>query len=287
MQVLSQIENNFESYQKLISFYEGNKDRVFDTIPVEIRNWFSANISAVLGAIFDKLTENVNVIQFKYIDESIESILTKNDFLTYFGKKRTRDLFNTTIRFQKLKPTDGKYFKIYVIDELIKGRDSDLPRMSEKVKEQIIEGIYEVFINAQIHSDTNFIYTCGQFFPNLHTIEFTIVDTGIGFAETVYRRFGKRISSSQAIQWAVKDRMTTKQGVSGGIGLAILREFVTANKGCMQIVSGNAFYEYNALNEFTRVFVGGFPGTIVNLRFKTDDVQGYRLNSEVDIKNIL
>ncbi|MDR4507873.1 MAG: hypothetical protein MRJ65_06500 [Candidatus Brocadiaceae bacterium] len=44
---------------------------------------------------------------------------------------------------------------------------------------KITESIYEIFVNAQIHSETDFIYTCGQFFPNKHMIEFTIKDTGI------------------------------------------------------------------------------------------------------------
>ena len=34
------------------------------------------------------------------------------------------------------------------------------------VKEKVIEAIYEIFVNAQIHSETQLIYTCSQFFPN-------------------------------------------------------------------------------------------------------------------------
>src|SRR5690606_36192602 len=177
---LTTINNTYDSYQSLISFYEENKDKMFDDIHLELRHFFSANMSAALGAVLDIFTSNLNDIHFDYISPRIETILLKNDFLTYYGKKRAIDNNNTTIKFQKLKTTDAKYFKNYVIEELIEGHIAALPRMSEGVKEKRLEAIYGIFVNAQIHSETQFIYTCGQFFPNKSKIEFTIVDTGIG-----------------------------------------------------------------------------------------------------------
>ena len=210
----------------------------------------------------------------------------KNDFLTYYGKKRAIDLYGTTIKFQKLKPTDGKYFKSYVINELIEGHTADLPRMTDGVKEKIVEAIYEIFVNAQIHSETKFIYTCGQFFPNKSKIEFTIVDTGIGFREKINRRFESSLSSIQALKWAVQDKRTTKVGVSGGIGLSVLKDFVRMNRGKMQIISNDGFYQYDGNQEVMQMFTGEFPGTIVNLQFRTDDNNNYKLKSEIDINDI-
>lgn len=286
MSILSNIENSFESYQKLIAFYDANKDKLFDNVGIELRQWFSANMSAALGAILDKFTANLNQIHFAYISPQIESILLKNDFLTYYGKNRAIDSYNTTIKFQKLKPGDGKYFKNYVISELIDGHTADLPRMTAGVKEKIVEAIYEIFVNAQIHSETQFIYTCGQFFPQKNKIEFTIVDTGIGFREKINKRFESNLSSMQALKWAVQDKKTTKVGVSGGIGLAVLNEFVRMNKGKMQIVSNDGFYQYDGNTEILQMFAGEFPGTIVNLQFRTDDRNNYKLKSEIDLNDI-
>ena len=286
MNILSNIENSFESYQKLISFYDANKDKLFDNVCIELRQWFSANMSAALGAVLDKFTANLNDIHFDYIDNQIINILLKNDFLTYYGKKRAIDLYGTTIKFQKLKPTDGKYFKSYVINELIEGHTADLPRMTDGVKEKIVEAIYEIFVNAQIHSETKFIYTLGQFFPNKSKIEFTIVDTGIGFREKINRRFESSLSSIQALKWAVQDKRTTKVGVSGGIGLSVLKDFVRMNRGKMQIISNDGFYQYDGNQEVMQMFTGEFPGTIVNLQFRTDDNNNYKLKSEIDINDI-
>lgn len=286
MNNLINIDITFESYQKLINLYEENKNKMFSDIHIEIHQWFAANISAALGAVLDKIKSNLNDIHFNYIMPQIETILLKNDFLTYYGRQRAIDHNKTTIKFQKLKPTDGKYFKNYVIEELIEGHMADLPKMSQGVKEKMVEGIYEIFVNAQIHSKTDFIYTCGQFYPTKNKIEFTIVDTGVGFKERINQRFGRNLSAVQAITWAVQDKMTTKVGVSGGIGLAVLKEFIRMNKGKMQIVSGDGFYQYDESGPFTSTFNGQFPGTIVNLQFNTDDNSNYSLKSEIDIDDI-
>lgn len=286
MNRLFSMDNSLESYQRLIDFYETNRNVMFSDIHLELRYFFAANMSAALGAVLDTFTGNLNDIHFDCIDPKIEQILLKNDFLTYYGKLRAADFYKTTIKFQKLKPTDGKFFKSYVINELIEGHVSDLPQMTTGVKAKIVEAIYEIFVNAQIHSETSFIYTCGQFFPNISKIEFTIVDTGIGFREKINRRFDSQLTSTQAISWAVKDKMTTKEGVSGGIGLAVLKEFVEMNRGKMQIVSHDGFYQYDGAREVVRTFNGEFPGTIVNLQFRTDDTNSYLLKSEIDINDI-
>lgn len=284
MTSLNNIDNTFRSYQNLISFYEVNKEKYFDNIHLELNQWFSANMSAALGALLDLSTKNVNDIHFDYIAPKIELILQKNDFLTYYGKSRAIDLNQTTIKFQKLKPTDGKYFKTYVIKELI-GRN-ELPYMSCPLKERIVEAIYEIFVNAQIHSKSEFIYTCGQFFPTKDKIEFTIVDTGIGFKRKVNERFHSNLSATKAIEWAVQDKKTTKVGISGGIGLAVLSEFINLNGGKMQIVSDEGFYQHGKNGIQSKLFDGRFPGTIVNLQFCTNDTNNYSLKSEIDINNI-
>lgn len=278
------INNTFDSYQRLIDFYQEHKDKDFDTIHVEIRQWFAANMCASLGGILDIFSDNINTIEFDYISPEIKQILLKNDFLSYFGNSRITDNHHTTIRFLKLKLTDGKYFNNYVVGELI-GR-TELPNMSHLVKDKMAEAIYEIFVNAQIHSESKYIYTCGQFFPRENKIEFTIADTGIGFKRKINDRFGSNLSSIQAIKWATQDRNTTKIGITGGIGLALLKEFIIKNKGKMQIISDDGFYQFDSHGEQMQLFIGSFPGTIVNLQFRTNDNSSYVLKSEFDNTDI-
>ena len=278
MTALNYIKNTFESYQKLISFYNEHKDKLFETIPLSIDIWFDANMCSALGCLLDKLTENFNTIDIQYINPRIETILLKNDFLSYFGRQRIVDQYHTTIRYIKLNPTDGKYFNSYIVNELI--ARAELPRMSAMVKQKMAEAIYEIFVNAQMHSETKHIYTCGQFFPSKNIIEFSITDIGIGFKNKVNQRFNSNLSSVQSILWATKDRHTTKEGMTGGIGLAFIKEFVEKNKGKMQIISDDGFYEFDCKGEQTKLFDGIFPGTIVNLQFRTNDESSYILSKE-------
>jgi len=279
MFVLNNIDTSFESYQQLIRLYVENKDKFFDTIEINFQQWFSANLCSALGAALDKLINGLNTIRFNHIPPLTQTIIQKNDFLSHFGYKRLSDTNNTTITYLKLKPADGKFFHKYVSGELL--NRPELPIMSPALKKKIAESIYEIFVNAQIHSETDFIYTCGQFFPKKNNIEFTITDTGIGFKNRVNKRFKKNLSSVQAIKWAINDGHSTKLGISGGIGLAILKEFVIKNKGKIQIISDDGFYQLDAQGEKIRQFSGSFPGTIVNMQFLTDDTASYSLVSEV------
>ena len=282
---LSSINTDFKSYQQLINLYKKFKYLLFDDIHISINGFFKANMSAVLGSIIDIFIIDLNTIYFDKIDSSIEKILLKNDFLSYYGRKKESDIYNTTIQYKKLNTTDGKYFKEYLKQELIENHLQNLPRMSNGVKDKIIETLYEIFVNAQIHSETKHIYICGQFYPIKNKIEFTIVDTGIGFKNRINKTFNKNLNSLQAIEWAIQDKKTTKK-IPGGIGLAFIHEFIKLNNGQIQIISNDGFYEFNQNKTETKEFMNEFPGTIVNLQFNTNDKNDYVLTNEIKIEDI-
>ncbi len=284
MITLSNINNEFASYQQLINLFENHKDKRFNTISISLTNWFAANMCSALGGILDLLQNNLNEIKFEYLDSSIETILKKNNFLSYYGHLQMLDNHRTTIQYLKLKPTDGKYFKDYIFNELL--ARNEMPNMSKAVKDAIAEGIYEIYVNAQMHSQTKTIFTCGQFFPNKNKIEFTITDVGVGFKNKVNNRFNSKLNAAQAIKWAVQDKNTTKIDTPGGIGLAKLTEFLKTNEGKLQIISNEGFYQFGNDGEKTGSFIGEFPGTVVNLQFSTDDSKSYSLKEEINIDNI-
>ncbi len=281
---IANIDSSFNSYQQLIDFYQHYKETSFQTINLTIAKFFAANMSAILGALLDKLQENLNLIKFVEINKSVERILQKNTFLTYFNFSTAIDNYQTAIPYFKLKPTDSKFFNNYIFKELLNSQK--FSEMSRKLRNRVAEAIYEIFVNAQIHSESEYIYTCGQFYPNKEQIEFTIVDLGIGFKNKINERFKSNLTAVQAIKWAVKDRSTTKIGISGGIGLALLREFVDLNGGKIQIISNNGFYQYSKQGEETNFFDSDFPGTVVNLQFRMDDDNYYLLETEIDTNDI-
>lgn len=280
MNVLSNINPDNQGYEQIITLYQFNQHKFFEQIPVSIYQWFQANMTAPLGAIFDLLENNLNDIEFAEIDEKIKIILQRNNFLSHFGFPTQPDGYGTTIPYVKLKPEDSRYFHGYLQKHLF--NRPEMPNMSIALRKKMSEAILELFANAQIHSQTKHIYTCGQFFPKKEIIEFTIVDTGIGFQESVQKRFKRTISSIDAIRWAIQEYNTTKTDVSGGIGLALLHEFVQKNRGMLQIISYDAFYENGVKGERIYLFSEPFPGTIVNVQFRTNDMATYLLSDEID-----
>lgn len=275
---LCNIHSLSSDYEQIAALYDKNKEKSFEKIPVSLYHWFNANMAAPLGAVLDLLAGNVNDIVFEHISSNIKTILQKNSFLSHFGFPQQVDSHHTTIQYKKMSPDDGRYFREYVRAQFL--NRPELPNMSEGLRRKMTEAMLELFNNAQIHSETQHVYTCGQFFPTRHTIEFCIVDTGIGFRQKFIQRFGKKISSVQAIRWALKDRNTTKVRVSGGIGLAILSEFIKCNNGKLQIVSYKGFYQYDSSGEQLEKLSTCFPGTIVNVVFRTDDISNYSLTGE-------
>ena len=284
MSTLHNTHSQAADYQKLTQFYDQNKAVFFDNIHLSLAHWFDAHMAAPLGAILDLLENNVNSIIFDKIDDDIKIILQKNGFLSHFGFSALSDAYGTTIQYKKMKPTDGRFFSEYVTQQFLSR--SELPVMSKGLQKKMTEAMFELFVNAQIHSETTHIYTCGQFFPTRHTIEFCIVDTGIGFRQKFTQRFGGNVTSVNAIKWALKNRHTTKVDVSGGIGLALLHEFIQLNKGKFQIISDDGFYENNAGTERTETLPNRFPGTIVYVKFCTDDKFDYSLQNESSNQDI-
>jgi len=145
------------------------------------------------------------------------------------------------------------------------------------------ESIFEIFSNAVIHSETKLgIFSCGQFFPKKHRLDFSIADLGIGIQRNVQKKGRLNLSVEQAIIWAISEKNTTKTGpIPGGIGLKLLREFILKNEGRLQIVSDAGYWELSEGKEGTRSFLEPFPGTVVNIEINTKDTKSYCLASEV------
>lgn len=132
------------------------------------------------------------------------------------------------------------------------------------------------------------IFSCGQFFPDRNRLDFSVADLGIGIRQNVKEHTGQDlITAEQAINWAMEGRNTTRAGrIPGGLGLKLLREFITMNKGKIQIVSDKGYWELSGGETSTRTFTEPFPGTIVNIEINTSDTSSYCLSSEIQPEDI-
>lgn len=181
------------------------------------------------------------------------------------------DEFATTLEYRQFDlQQNPREFAQYIEYELM-SRDRDLPPMTNETRREFMTDIHEIFANAQFHSQSQQgVFGCGQFFPTRDRLSFTLADLGVGFRHNVEARMGRKCSDEVAIEWATQPGHTTRTA-DGGYGLATLREFFARNRGRMQIVSQQGFWELDGESVRKNKLRYPFPGSFVNLEINTAD----------------
>lgn len=113
-------------------------------------------------------------------------------------------------------------------------------------------------------------------------LHLTVMDFGIGIPESV-RSLPQNASltSADALVWAFQQGTTTKNnGVSRGLGLNLLQEFVAANQGSLMICSNDGYVAISDHGIDIEDKHVNFAGTRVDIAFQCDE-RYYCLASEV------
>jgi hypothetical protein len=291
IQIINKICSDFEGYSFLSQLNSQMSNLFLEKVELnfETNTWFEANLCAVLGAIINETQINLNQVNIINLRPKQKEIFSKNHFLANFAGEKIEDNNNTTIKYRKNRLTEEKQIKNFLESELI--NKPDFPKLSNKAKKEIIRSIFEIYSNATLHGNCDYVYSCGQFFPTKMPprIDFTIVDLGNTIQKNVSEYLKSNISGKEAIIWAISENNTTKpksNNIPGGLGLKIMLEFVKMNKGKVQIVSGDGYWQFDKNGEFSNKLEVSFPGTIVNLEFNLDDSSFYYLKNET-AKDIL
>ncbi len=282
------VRNDLNGFNSIARLSKETHKLFFDSVELDFSgcDFFEANMVAPLYTIITRLRSELNDVSIMNMSSDIERILKKNHFLTIFKMPAIRDTNRTTIPFKLFKLHAGEQFFDY-LDSYMEGRG--IPAMSDALTKRFRQSIFEIFQNAAIHSNSESgIFTCGQFFPQKHRLDFTIADAGVGIRENVRDYTGiKKLNSLKAIKWALTEGNTTKRGNQpGGLGLKLLKDFIRLNKGKLQIVSRYGYYEFNAINETYKKLDHDYPGTCVNIEINTQDTSSYCLESELDSEDI-
>ena len=279
------IKSEYEGYNLIVTWLNTYKhlsgsEIIFDFTKV---TFLEANLSALIGTIFEILESNGNKVSLINMNNGIETILRKNAFLVPFGFDKINDRHDTVVTYMKFMPNNNTGFQTYLNKELLS--KPQFPKHSEKLGKEIIRNIFEIYENARTHGKCDYIHTCGQFFPRKpdKPLHFTVVDKGDNIKQNVSNYLRRDIAAEDAIEWAMVKGNTTKTGTtSGGLGLAVIFDFIKLNKGKIQIVSSNGFYEFKNGNVVKRRLNSIFDGTIVNIKFNLNDKNHYLLTEELE-----
>ena len=290
------VKSDIHGYSFLANFYkqivsqDRNKELFVDFVNCQ---HFDANLSAALGALLDKLLEDGYKLWLTNVRLGVKRILSRNHFLKAFAVETNNQEKENFIEYKKFNRDEETAFKEYISIGLFEKKH--VPKHTEKAGDKVLESIYEIYVNAIHHGNCNYVYCCGELNPGVNPVlDVTIVDCGNTIAYNV-NEYCKRkgislMNSREAIEWSMIRGNTTKDAgkVPGGLGLAILQEFITLNKGALQIVSADGMLEYRNGQTSTSVLSAAFPGTIVNMEFNFNDNNIYKLRSEnIDMNDLL
>jgi len=228
----------------------------------------------------------MNDLKLANIPDNVSQILSRNGFLSHYGRDTLPDRWGTTIPYRRFEAKDDRYFAGYIEAEFV--HRSEMPQMSQGLLKKFRESVFEIFSNAVIHSQTKLgIFSCGQYFPKRNRLDFAVADLGIGIRRNVVDNIGIEFTASQAISWATDGKNTTKRGrIPGGLGLKLLREFISLNGGRIQIVSDSGYWALESGEVITKEMQYSFPGTVVSIEIDTSDMRSYRLSSEISEDDI-
>lgn len=284
---------NKAGYEFLCELYDNMHSVENEVINVDFERCklFDANLSSVLGAIFDKrMKEGCTILLRAPKAAGVRRVLSRNKFFRAFDLNTDNKDSENYIYYSSFSSSDTLAFKEYIDKELI--RKERFPKCTEKAKYKIIESIYEIFANAVSHGGSKKVYSCGEVHTraNKTTLDMTFVNLGLSVVDNVNNYMEKKglkaLSSCETLNWAFVKGNTTKQE-TGGLGLFILKQFISMNQGTIQMISGDAMLEIEGKKHKNTLLNKRFPGTIVTVEFNCDDDKTYLMTDELPDKNNL
>lgn len=266
------VKNDYTGFSFLANIFSITQG--FQNCNIELdfskNRWFEANLVSVLGAWFDEKIKNYCIITLKNQTSSVKRIFMKNGFYEKYNLGTIEDTYDSTIRYEVFSTNQEDDFATYVTEKVIPKIRLEL---TNPVMKSFKLSLYEIFLNVKLHAGSQKVYTCGQYYHTHKKVAFTITDLGNTIGYNVRCKLNnKLISDSMAIDWATKYGHTTKENRDpGGIGLHIIDEFLTENRGIFQIISGNGYWENyeGIINQYNMDYF--FPGTIVNIITKLEN----------------
>ena len=241
-----------------------------------------ANLSAALGAILDRIIDSGFRVFLKYPPEKqVRKALARIHFLKAWNVHTRTEERDNFVEYRRFGSEDVASFMKYIDAGII--RNPRFPRHTDLAGSKILESILEIYVNACTHGKTDFVYSCGEYKEDSNWLEMTIVDCGRTIPNNVNEFLSSRnipsLGHCDAISWAFIEGHTTKNE-PGGLGLAILKDFIRMNNGELQVVSGFGMVEYDGRKSEQSLLEMLFPGTIVNMKFNFDDQKNYYMASE-------
>ena len=272
------MSSNAAGFAQVAELYDFARKADSDVVGVNCNavRWIDANMAAALAACMLKLRKNDRkILKFIKLRQDIKVIL--QDAGLFLGGSSRK----TNIPLRQFTRGQSRKFAGYTHDHLM---NKPIPLMTDAVRARVLEGIDEIFQNFEIHSKSELgLFASGQLYPRKNRLEFSLADMGVGIPFNVATALQRPIRADAAIEWAMSGRNTTRQlDIPGGLGLKLLREFITLNGGTLSVISGGGYWSISAQGVKRSILPLPILGTVVNISVNTADANSYQLDDEID-----
>lgn len=237
-------------------------------------NYINPNLMAPLGMILTKLKSKNNDIILRNLKTSVKQLLIKYGFLNSFNISKNT-IHQNYIKYESFNGDDAIGFEKYLNLQLAE-------ISNEGVISTLISHIMEIFVNVKTHARSNEkksrfknkeIFTSGYYNENKNYIRFSICNNGKSFSENISSKIKYYFNTEyEYINWALKEKNTTKNSSPGGLGLYMLSNLINICEGTLIILSGKGYYELSYsedIGDFKSIckdFSSSFPGTVVTIK---------------------
>lgn len=244
-------------------------------------NWLDGNQCALLGAMLHDLEEQRG-LSFGVDGDLVRQrfgVLLQNGFLqdetdTWAGSS------TTSVQMRAFDVTDADGFLGYVASCLLQQTDMGTACGTGE-QNNIASHLLEVFTNVRRHAETERqVYVCGQYYPKLRQLKFTLVDLGRGYLGPIqdftsraqYQATGPPVVLPEhALRWALTGHNSSLSGRRGGVGLKVLRDYCIGRGGELHLVSDGCYLTGRLGSDnkpiYTAVAVPPFQGSVVHIVF--------------------
>ncbi|NLO08870.1 MAG: hypothetical protein GX129_03260 [Clostridiales bacterium] len=283
--------NDINTYNTLVELYEIINSNYEKRILLDFNNveFIAANIFALFGGILESLVlKRKHALFLSNIHPKIKKVMQMNGLHRFLKWEKVKDAYNSTIEYRAFNATTENLeeFEKYIVLNIFTLHQ--MPNMSDKVRERIIDNFLEMFNNVIDHADSDKVYVCGQYFHRMGNLVLTIVDFGKTIKQNVEKFLESVEMSFNTLEWAIIPGNSTKvTSAPGGLGFSLILDFIKLNKGAFTLISDNECYEIkgDGKSRFNNI-PRSFNGTIVTISFNLRDDFSYILKDEKESKII-
>lgn len=277
------INDNLPDFNKLFSLWKQlNQDGLQATFDFSKCFFLRQNAVAFIGGLIRMIQRRGGMVCFNLesLRADVRKNVEENGFLGTLGFGGTAARGNS-IPYRE----DDVHEKDVLVDYL---RTQWLGRgwinITGLLMDAIVGRVLEIYDNAFEHGNSPVgVFSCGQHFPRRRELNLTVVDFGVGIPSNVrYHLQNSEMTGSDCMKWASTRGNTTKpkQGIPGGVGLDLLREFVMITGGRLEIFSHEGYALFKTGQERFLSTDSYFEGTLVNIKLHCDPTLYYRLATE-------